>query len=61
VAGERVLTLVATGDDEPPVALATAAGVIKRVAPKDFAKASGESIIGLKDGDEVVSAAPGGG
>jgi len=59
VAGERVLTLVATGDDEPPVALATAAGVIKRVAPKDFAKASGESIIGLKDGDEVVSAAPG--
>jgi len=56
--GERVLAIVPLGEDAPPLALGTAAGVVKRVAPGD-APAKGEvwDVISLKGGDEVVGAA----
>jgi len=59
--GERVVALVALGDDAPPLALATAQGVVKRVAPGDVpSNRDAWEAISLKDGDEVVGAAPAG-
>ncbi|GIG41005.1 DNA gyrase/topoisomerase IV subunit A [Cellulomonas phragmiteti] len=56
---ERVVALVPLGEDAPPLALATAQGVVKRVTPGD-APANRDSweAITLKDGDEVVGACP---
>ncbi|HRW18008.1 MAG TPA: DNA topoisomerase IV subunit A [Dermatophilaceae bacterium] len=54
--GERPLTLASLASDAPPLALGTAAGVVKRVTADHPAKGSWE-IVALKDGDEVVGAA----
>src|SRR5690606_24304503 len=54
--GERVLALVGIGAQAPPVVLATAGGVIKRVAPEAAPSRDAWEVIGLKDGDEVVGA-----
>lgn len=56
---ERALAVVSLAEDAPTLALGTANGVVKRVAPSDAPK-NGDSweIIGLKDGDRVVGAAP---
>lgn len=57
--GERVLALVPLGEDAPPLALATAQGVVKRVVPGDVpANRDVWEAVGLRDGDEVVGAAP---
>ena len=43
----------------PTLVLATRQGVVKKIAAKDFAKASGQPIIGFKgEGDELVAAIP---
>lgn len=55
--GERVLALAPLGADAPPLALGTAAGVVKRVAPEAAPSRDAWEVIGLKDGDEVVGAA----
>ncbi|MBO3087351.1 DNA gyrase/topoisomerase IV subunit A [Cellulomonas dongxiuzhuiae] len=55
---ERVVALVPLGDDAPPLALATAQGVVKRVAPGDVPNnRDAWEAISLKDGDAVVGAA----
>ncbi|MBO0922650.1 DNA topoisomerase IV subunit A [Cellulomonas sp. zg-ZUI222] len=55
--GERVVALAPLGDDAPPLALATAQGVVKRVTPGDAPTKGDEwEAISLKDGDEVVGA-----
>ncbi|NLF04240.1 MAG: DNA topoisomerase 4 subunit A [Actinomycetales bacterium] len=55
--GERVIALVSLAEGTPPVALGTAAGVVKRVAAGDApAKGDAWEIVSLKDGDEVVGA-----
>ncbi|MBD7916706.1 DNA topoisomerase IV subunit A [Cellulomonas sp. Sa3CUA2] len=55
---ERVVALVPLGDDAPPLALATAQGVVKRVAPGDVPNnREAWEAISLKDGDAVVGAA----
>lgn len=55
--GERVVALVPLGEDAPPLALATAQGVVKRVTPGDVpANRDAWEAITLKDGDEVVGA-----
>src|SRR5690606_30120097 len=56
--GEQVLALVTLGEDAPPPALGTAAGVVKRVTPGDV-PAEGDvwEAISLKDGDDVEGAA----
>ncbi|MCP2265689.1 DNA topoisomerase (ATP-hydrolyzing) subunit A [Promicromonospora thailandica] len=56
--GETVRTVTGLGADAPTVALGTAQGVVKRVAPSD-APAKGDEwpVIALKDGDTVVGAA----
>jgi DNA gyrase subunit A len=56
-AGERVLALVALTADAPTLALGTAQGVVKRVAPGEAPSRDAFDVIGLKDGDEVVGAA----
>jgi DNA gyrase subunit A len=53
---EEPLTIVPIGADAPILALGTAAGVVKRVAP-DAPKGNDWDIISLKDGDRVVGAA----
>ncbi|RUR00764.1 DNA gyrase/topoisomerase IV subunit A [Labedella endophytica] len=53
---ERVLALVAL-DDERPIALGTAAGVVKRVAPGEWPARPDVEVISLKPGDSVVGAA----
>lgn len=55
-AGERVVSIVSLADDAPMLALATRNGVVKRIAAADFGKKSGQEIIGLKDGDELLAA-----
>jgi len=56
--GERVVALVPLGDDAPPLALATAQGVVKRVVPGDVPNnRDAWEAIGLRAGDEVVGAA----
>ena len=56
--GETVQTVTALGPDAPTVAVGTAQGIVKRVAPSD-APAKGDEwpVIALKDGDVVVGAA----
>ncbi|HEY9494848.1 MAG TPA: DNA topoisomerase IV subunit A [Intrasporangium sp.] len=53
---EEPLTIVPIGADAPTLALGTAAGVVKRVAP-DAPKSNDWDLISLKDGDRVVGAA----
>ncbi len=56
---EQVVALVPLGEDAPPLALATAQGVVKRVTPGDVpSNRDTWEAIGLKDGDVVVGAAP---
>ncbi|WP_309134860.1 DNA topoisomerase IV subunit A [Cellulomonas sp.] len=56
---ERVVALVPLTADAPPLALATVQGVVKRVTPGDVpGNRDAWEVIGLKDGDEVVGAAP---
>jgi DNA gyrase subunit A len=55
-AGERVLCLSTLGDTTAGLALGTAHGVVKRVAPDHPSGRSDWEVIGLKDGDEVVGA-----
>ena len=56
--GESVLAVTGLGADAPTVAVGTATGIVKRVAPSD-APAKGDEwpVIALKDGDTVVGAA----
>ena len=54
--GEQPLALLSLGPDSPGVALGTADGVVKRIAPDYPAKGAAFDLIGLKDGDEVVGA-----
>lgn len=58
VAGETVLALVSLADNAPMPALATRAGIVKKVAASDFGKKPGQEIIGLKGGDELTAARP---
>lgn len=57
--GETPLTVVSLETDTP-VALGTAQGVVKRVAPQEAPQRDVWDIISLKDGDAVVGAAPAG-
>ncbi len=56
--GEKAIALASLAPDAPPLALGTAQGTVKRVAPGD---APGNrdtwEVVTLKDGDEVVGAA----
>ncbi|TQK19489.1 DNA topoisomerase IV subunit A [Microbacterium sp. SLBN-154] len=54
--GEHVVALVPLASD-PPIALGTAQGVVKRVAASELAGKHDVAIISLKDGDRVVGAA----
>jgi len=56
--GERVLSLVSLGSDGLGLALGTAAGVVKRVMPEVPSNRDRWDLIGLKDGDVLVGAAP---
>ncbi len=55
--GEDALALVPLGASAPPVALGTAQGVVKRLAPEDPPRGDAWDVIALKDGDAVVGAA----
>ena len=55
-AGELPLALLSLRPDSPGLALGTADGVVKRVAPDYPAKGGAFDLIGLKEGDEVVGA-----
>ncbi|HWS57234.1 MAG TPA: DNA topoisomerase IV subunit A [Actinotalea sp.] len=55
--GERVLALVGLGVDAPTLALGTAGGTVKRVAPEAPPNRDTWEVIGLRDGDEVIGAA----
>lgn len=52
---EQVLTLIAL-DHETPLALGTAQGVVKRVAPGGYPAKPSFELIALKDGDRVIGA-----
>ncbi len=54
--GEEPLTIVPLDDGGPGLALGTAQGVVKRVAPDHPARSDWE-VIALRDGDRVVGAA----
>ncbi|MGW2090737.1 DNA gyrase/topoisomerase IV subunit A [Promicromonospora sukumoe] len=56
--GETVRAVTGLGADAPTIAVGTAQGVVKRIAPSD-APAKGDEwpVIALKDGDTVVGAA----
>ncbi|MDO4241020.1 MAG: DNA topoisomerase IV subunit A [Microbacteriaceae bacterium] len=54
--GEECVALLRE-DDTRPLALGTAQGVVKRVAPGDWAAGEGFTLISLKPGDKVVHAA----
>ena len=56
--GERIVTLVSLDEDAPTLALGTANGVVKRLAAGDVPNRDTWEVIALKDGDEVVGAAP---
>jgi DNA gyrase subunit A len=56
---ERVVTLVRL-DDDTPLALGTAQGVVKRIVPSALPAKPELEVIGLKPGDSVVGAAPAG-
>jgi len=55
--GEHVVAIVPLVD-EPPIALGTAQGVVKRVAASEIANKNDVEIISLKPGDSVIGAAP---
>ncbi len=55
--GERVLALVSLAADGPGVAVGTALGVVKRLAPEHPGNRDVWDVIGFRDGDEVVGAA----
>ncbi|MCR2811841.1 DNA topoisomerase IV subunit A [Microbacterium sp. zg.Y1090] len=55
--GEHVVALVPL-TDQPPVALGTAQGIVKRVSPSEIGTKHDVEIIALKPGDRVVGAAP---
>ncbi|MEU4384082.1 DNA topoisomerase IV subunit A [Promicromonospora sp. NPDC023805] len=56
--GETVRAVTALGPDAPTIAVGTAQGIVKRIAPSD-APAKGDEwpVIALKEGDTVVGAA----
>ncbi len=54
---EHVLALVPLVDD-PPIALGTAQGVVKRVAASELGGKHDVEVVALKPGDRVVGAAP---
>lgn len=56
--GETVQAVTALGPDAPTIAVGTAQGIVKRIAPSD-APAKGDEwpVIALKEGDAVVGAA----
>jgi len=54
--GERVLGLAPLAPGGAPLALGTAAGVVKRVVPEDLPRGDAWDVIDLADGDEVVGA-----
>jgi len=54
-AGEHVLALVEIGEDAPMLALATRGGFVKRIAPAEFGKRSGQEIIGFKDPADTLA------
>ena len=56
-AGERVVALASLDADAPPLALGTAQGVVKRVAPEAAPNRDAWDVVSLRDGDEVVGAA----
>jgi DNA gyrase subunit A len=58
VAGEHVVTAVSLGGAEPPLAIGTAAGVVKRWNRESPTTMDSWSVIDLKDGDRVLFAAP---
>jgi DNA gyrase subunit A len=53
---EQILTLVSLAEEDPPITLVTADGVIKRVTRESFPAKESLSLISLKPGDEVVAA-----
>ncbi len=56
--GERAVALASLDPAAPPLALGTAQGTVKRVAPGDVpGNRDAWEVVGLKDGDEVVGAA----
>ena len=55
-AGEQPIGLCSISDEGPGLALGTAAGVVKRVAPDVPSSADAWSVIRLEDGDRVVGA-----
>ncbi len=58
-AGETAVSITSLDSDAVPLALGTAQGVIKRVTPGDVpANRDSWEVIGLKEGDTVVGAAP---
>ncbi|MCB7138141.1 DNA gyrase/topoisomerase IV subunit A [Cellulosimicrobium marinum] len=57
--GEEAVTIASLATDAPPLALGTAQGVVKRVLPGDVPNnRDAWEVVGLKDGDVVVGAAP---
>ncbi|TNU76102.1 DNA topoisomerase IV subunit A [Miniimonas arenae] len=57
--GERILALTAIEPDSPVLALATAQGMVKRVAPGDRpVRGEAWECLALRPGDEVVAAVP---
>ncbi|MBD5787688.1 DNA topoisomerase IV subunit A [Cellulosimicrobium terreum] len=57
--GEQAVTITSLAPDAPPLALGTAQGVVKRLAPGDVpGNRDAWEVIALKDGDVVVGAAP---
>jgi DNA gyrase subunit A len=55
--GEHVVAIVPLTED-PPIALGTAQGVVKRVAASELSTKHDIEVISLKPGDSVVGAAP---
>ncbi|MFC4244475.1 DNA topoisomerase (ATP-hydrolyzing) subunit A [Gryllotalpicola reticulitermitis] len=55
--GERVLGIVSLAADAEPIALGTAQGVVKRVAPGGWPNRPDFELIALKQGDEVMGVA----
>jgi DNA gyrase subunit A len=55
--GEHVVAVVPLAG-QPPIALGTAQGVVKRVAATELSNKHDVSIIALREGDRVVGAAP---
>mgnify|MGYP001827118154 CR=1 FL=1 len=54
--GERIVSLARVDEDAPTLALGTAAGQVKRIAPERAPNRDAWDLIGLKEGDQVVGA-----